>query len=164
MIEYSVADSGQTIIFTDRVLDHVLANRQTKLWDREAGGQLFARVSPYEIYIEEATGPRRSDRRSRASYRPDRKLEQGEICDRQRKGLVFVGDWHTHPELLPKPSARDLESISECFQKSAHHLNAFLLLVVGTSTSAEDLHVSIHNSGGMVAQLQGVLSPLLQTI
>lgn len=164
MIEYSVANSGQTIVFTDRVLHHMLANRQTNIWDREAGGQLFARVSRYEICIEEATGPRRSDKRSRVSYRPDRELEQAEICDRQQKGLAFVGDWHTHPELLPKPSPRDLASIWECFQKSVHHLNAFLLVVVGTSASAKDLHVSIHNSGGMVAQLQGVLSPASQTI
>jgi integrative and conjugative element protein (TIGR02256 family) len=160
VIEYSVADSGQTIVFSDGVLDHVLANRQTKPWEREAGGQLFAHVSRYEIYIKEATGPRRSDKRSRVSYRPDRKLEQAEICDRQRKGLVFVGDWHTHPELLPGPSPRDLASISECFRRSSHDLNAFLLLVVGTSASPKDIHVSLHNAAGIVTQLEGVFSPL----
>jgi integrative and conjugative element protein (TIGR02256 family) len=156
VIEYSIAASGQTLVFSDTVIEHVLSNRQTKTGDREAGGQLFARVSRYEIYIAEATGPRTSDRRSRLSYRPDRKLEQGEIDESQRRGLVFVGDWHTHPELMPEPSTQDLVSISECFRKSSHHLNAFLLVVVGASGAPKDLHVSLHDSAGLVTNVTGI--------
>jgi integrative and conjugative element protein (TIGR02256 family) len=156
VIEYSIAGSGQTLVFSDAVIEHVLSNRQTKAGDREAGGQLFARVSRYEIYIAEATGPRTSDRRTRLSYRPDRKLEQAEIDESQRKGLVFVGDWHTHPELMPEPSTQDLVSISECFRKSSHHLNAFLLVVVGETAAPKDLHVSLHDSAGLVTNLTGI--------
>lgn len=156
MIEYSIAASGQTLVFSDTVIEHLLSNRQTKAGDREAGGQLFARVFRYEIYIAEATGPRTSDRRTRLSYRPDRKLEQAEIDESQRRGLVFVGDWHTHPELMPEPSTQDLVSISECFRKSFHYLNAFLLVVVGASAAPKDLHVSLHDSAGLVTNLTGI--------
>jgi len=155
VIEYSIAASGQTLVFSGTVIEHVLSNRQTKARDHEAGGQLFARVSRYEIYVADATGPRTSDRRTRLSYRPDRKLEQAEIDESQRRGLVFVRDWHTHPELIPEPSTQDLVSISECFRKSSHHLNAFLLVVVGASAAPKDLHVSLHDSGGLVTNLAG---------
>jgi len=156
VIEYVVQGADQTLVLADGVVEHLLSHRQTKRWSSEAGGQLFARISRFEIVIAEATGPRRSDKRTRISYQPDRKLEQEEINQHQQVGLAFVGDWHTHPELVPAPSGRDLASISECFRKSSHHLNAFVLVIVGTSASPKDLHVSLHNSGGQLIEFGGI--------
>ena len=115
LISYPIGSSGQSLIFTQRVLDHFLTNRQMRWYEREAGGQLFARFDGKEIIISEATGPRRSDRRGRHSYEPDRVAEQEEIDAIHRAGLHFVGDWHSHPEDVPAPSPRDRDSITRCF-------------------------------------------------
>ena len=70
-----------------------------------------------------------------------------------RSDLNYVGDWHTHPEEYPRPSATDLASINETFRKSTHNLSAFLLVIAGTSTNPEGLYVAVSN-GTEVVPLQ----------
>ena len=145
VIVYPIGTSGQQITIVDSVVEHVRRHRQRRWYHREAGGQLFARIEGDRLLVVEATGPRRSDRRSRASYFPDRQAEQIEIAERHPKGLQFVGDWHTHPDTRPQPSGRDLASMAECFSKSAHSLNGFLLVIVGTADPPDGIHVSLHD-------------------
>jgi integrative and conjugative element protein (TIGR02256 family) len=79
-------------------------------------------------------------------YVPDRLAEQPEINYWHKKGLHYVGDWHTHPELIPNPSGDDTESIRESFVKSKHTLHGFLLIIVGTATFPKGLYVSLNNA------------------
>lgn len=146
MIHYPIGTSGQVLILTDPVVEHLRRHRQRRRYQREAGGQLFARFDGGRITVEEATGPRRADRRTRTSYLPDRRAEQAEILERHARGLHYVGDWHTHPEPLPQPSRPDAESIAECVAKSIHQLNGFVLVVVGQLEPPAGLHVSINNA------------------
>jgi integrative and conjugative element protein (TIGR02256 family) len=146
MIEYPIGTSGQTVVFSERVVSHFNKCRQTRFWHREAGGQLFARLSPGFIVISICTGPRSTDRRTRTSYIPDRRAEQIEIEEQHVRGLHYVGDWHTHPHIAPQPSARDVASIRDCFVKSRHSLNGFLLAIVGQRCVTSALHVSIHDA------------------
>jgi len=145
MIKYEIGGSGQAIVFTDEVVDHFLRHRQQRFWHKEAGGQLFARCSSEGIVVEEATGPRRSDVRKRTLYLPDRLAEQLEINERHERGLHYVGDWHTHPELTPGFSGQDLASIQDCFKRSHHELNAFVLVIVGQDFSPQGLQVTLHD-------------------
>ena len=145
MIAYPIGDSGQTLVFTDTVLEHFRAYLQRKLWNREAGGQLFARIFGDQFVIEDVTGPRKTDQRKRSSYYPDTAAEQREIDERFPKGLHFVGDWHTHPEAVPKPSKWDLDAISKSFRQSHHVLQAFVLVIVGTADQPDGLFVSLHD-------------------
>jgi integrative and conjugative element protein (TIGR02256 family) len=146
VIEYEVGASGQVLVFTLGVLDRFRRYRQLRLWQKEAGGQLFATFDSPRIVIVEATGPRRSDLRTRTTYAPDRVAEQREIAEMRARGLHYVGDWHTHPEKVPTPSWPDETSIADCFGRSTHGLNAFVLVVVGTAGAPDGLHVAIHNA------------------
>lgn len=145
MIDYPIGDSGQVLAFSDEVLQHFKWHRQVRVWHREAGGQLFARIEGSRIIVAEATGPRPGDRRTRTSYLPDRAAERIEIEERFPTGLHFVGDWHTHPEQTPRPSARDIESIGESVSRSGHNLNGFILVVVGKSQAPDGLCVLLHD-------------------
>lgn len=145
MLVYPVPDSAQRIIFPPEVLTHFQKHRQLGGHSVEAGGQLFARFEGEQIHVVEATGPCRTDRRSRFSFLPSRKREQTDIASRYRKGLHFIGDWHTHPEDVPRPSSTDIESINDCFRKSKHELSAFVLVIVGRHAPPDGLHVSLHN-------------------
>ncbi|KQW23199.1 hypothetical protein ASC80_07870 [Afipia sp. Root123D2] len=124
------------------------ANRQLRFYQREAGGQLFARVRGNDWEIVTATGPRSRDRRGRFSFWPHRASEQKEIFEHHALGLDYVGDWHTHPEDAPKPSSDDLTSIGEIVRRSTHHLPGFLLLIVGRKPLPEGLWASFHSTGG----------------
>lgn len=141
-----LGDSGELVILTDAVLEHFRHHQQQRKRDTEAGGQLFGRIQEKIITIEEATGPRRSDIRSRYSYIPDRKAEQREINDRFPSGLHFIGDWHTHPEPIPYPSGTDLDNMRECVKKSRRGVSGFLLIIVGTAPLLSGLHASLHDS------------------
>lgn len=145
MIFYPVGRSGQIVTFDHNVLEHFYSVRQITRSSQEAGGQLFGRILRREVRIEVATGPRSTDHRTRYSYRADRSAEQKEIDDMFVKGLHFVGDWHTHPEHVPHPSCIDTSNIKECFRKSHHNLNAFLLIIVGTATYPAGLYVGAAN-------------------
>jgi len=144
VIAFSLDDCGAHLVFSDKVLLHFAQHQQRKRRDVEAGGQLFARLTPFEVFIEEATGPRLSDRRARMSYVPDRLAERAEIREKFSEGLHYVGDWHTHPEKNAKPSSIDKATIADCTQKSSHRLQGFILAVVGNGKLPECLHVSFY--------------------
>lgn len=150
MIAFPIAASGQRLVFSSAVLEHFEKHQQLRWWQREAGGQLFARLALPDILVEEATGPRPSDWRTRYSYRPNRSAEQREIASRHARGLHFIGDWHTHAELNPKPSDRDATSMNELVNKSEHALNGFVLIIVGTNRLPDGLYVSLHSVDGVL--------------
>ena len=79
---------------------------------------------------------------------PDRRSEQEEIDALHGRGLHFVGDWHTHPEQRPWPSASDIRSIRQAVKDSKHHLNGFILLIVGTERLPVGLFVSLYYGQG----------------
>lgn len=122
--------------------------RQRKWYSKEAGGQLFARVTEGAWSIVDATGPRPKDARGKFHFWPDRKAEQKEIELFHTRGLQFVGDWHTHPEQIPKPSRCDLDSISRVSRLSTHTFAGFLLIIVGRENFPKGLSVSFHPKGG----------------
>jgi integrative and conjugative element protein (TIGR02256 family) len=143
VIGYSIGASGQHLQLTDKVIDHFDRHRQTRFWHREAGGLLFAKFDLPNIIIEDATGPRRTDRRSRYSYSPDVHAEHREIEQRFRRGLHFIGCWHTHPEHWPTPSSTDIRNTSECVRRSRHALNGFVMAIVGRAEIPQGLYVSV---------------------
>lgn len=144
-IVFDLGPSGQRLVLESSVVEHLEAYRQLTPQHQEAGGQLFATFSDGAIIIQEATGPRRTDHRTRTSYRPDRKAEQQEILERHGRGLHYVGDWHTHPSPRPTPSDVDYLSIQATVRQSTHQLDGFILIVVGTSPAPAGLHVSVND-------------------
>lgn len=141
----AIGGSGQSLVFSNGVIQHLCRFRQRWWWHREAGGQLFARFIEGNVVVNTATGPRDTDRRTRTSYVPDRDAEREEIAKFFEQGLHFVGDWHSHAETYPAPSALDDRSMAECVRKSDHSLNGFLLVIVGTALPPDGWHISVHD-------------------
>jgi integrative and conjugative element protein (TIGR02256 family) len=150
-IHFRIGDSEQRLVLTAAVLNHIALHQQIGQASPEAGGQLFARFRKNQIRVERATGPRAVDQRSRYGYVPDRFAEQKEIDEMHNRGLHFIGDWHTHPERLPRPSPSDVHSIRQAFKQSKHHLNGFVLLIAGTEVFPHGLFVSLYDSLGEAA-------------
>lgn len=149
VIAYDIGMSGQRLVFTADVLSHFHRHRQTRCFHRESGGQLFATFDLPFIVVQLATGPRATDRRTRWSYFPNRKAEQAEILELHHRGLHYIGDWHSHPEPVPRPSGIDKASITECVRKSRHGLNAFALIIVGQAEAPEGLLVAVCDEVGV---------------
>lgn len=142
---YRLKAEGPSLVLTDEVLSVLLQHRQLKGADKEAGGQLFANFQDVDTFLVQATKPKRHDKRTRFGFAPNQWLQKLEILAQHKKGLHFVGDWHTHPESVPTPSRDDLTSMIDCFTKSRHELEAFLMVIVGTAEPPKGLFVALVN-------------------
>jgi integrative and conjugative element protein (TIGR02256 family) len=132
------------VTLSETVIEHCAAHRQLRDDDKEAGGQLFARIEGSHWTILRATGPRKSDWRTRFGFRPNRNLERKEIRALFSEGLHYVGDWHTHPQDEPRPSNEDLQSMQDMVKKSQHELPGFLMMIVGRAELPKGLWLSLH--------------------
>lgn len=70
MIVYPIGASDQKLLFHPEVIARFQRHQQLRWWQREAGGQLFARFQGTAIHVVEATGARRSDRRAVTTTSP----------------------------------------------------------------------------------------------
>lgn len=145
MLHYPIGTSGEIIHFEPAALAHFAQHRQLRLWHREAGGQLFARIDGQRIVVSEATAPSPNDRRGRFFFAPDRACEQAEIDAMFARDLHYIGDWHTHPERRPTPSSRDHKTMSSRVRLSRHHLAGFVFVIVGQLPPPCGLTVIVHD-------------------
>jgi integrative and conjugative element protein (TIGR02256 family) len=149
---------------TPEALATMLSHRQKRFYSSEAGGQMFARITPRKWRIEIATGPRTGDKRGRFHFWPDRKAEQDEINRFFQKGLEFVGDWHTHPEDSPRPSQPDVKSVENVVRESTHELPGFLMCIVGRNEPPNGLWLSLHYRDGRPSHTGGLARSTVEKI
>jgi len=142
--KFNLPHSNQQILLNPSVLEVFSIYRQLKS-EPESGGLLFAEFNFPQIYITEVSIPHSSDKRWRTYFIPNRILQRRLIRSQFKRGLHFVGEWHTHPTPVPLPSSVDLESMNEAFSKSRHELNYFMMVIVGNSHEKLNLWVSAHN-------------------
>lgn len=128
-------------------LESLHRRRQLAAGAPETGGQLFAEISRGEVSVVSATDV--VAKKGRFFFLPNRKRENFEIQGQFESGLHFVGDWHTHPEDVPTPSSLDTAKIGDLFQKSAHELPWFLLVIVGRAPFPEGLYVGVIDEHGI---------------
>jgi len=146
MIYYITPSTNKVVAVTNDVMSHLNLQHQRGVKSKEAGGQLFAQFDGNMIIVSKVTGPRKSDKRGRFFFNPDRNIEQREINRMFLKGIHYVGDWHTHPERVPTPSRKDITSMSECVSHSTHELDSFILMIVGQDNLPDGLWVSLHGA------------------
>lgn len=44
---------------------------------------------------------------------------------------IYIGEWHTHPDMLPIPSATDKNALNEIINNSQVNINNPILLIIG---------------------------------
>ncbi len=159
MSECVFKSKGLDVEIAPNALAIMTGLRQNGCFSREAGGQMFARLSLGKWRIEVATGLRRGDRRGRFHFWPNRKAEQAEINAYFKQGLDFVGDWHTHPENRPCPSNADYRSITNLVRESTHELPGMLMCIVGRDDPPKGMWMSLHLRDGRMVQFSSETKP-----
>lgn len=151
-LQYTLAENMSLILRSHalRVFRNLSQNSTSK---HEAGGQLFGFFEEKNLIVDLVTTPKKEDFRSRFSFRPNRFVEQKEIHEHFSHGLHYLGDWHTHPQDIPKPSKRDILSIEECTRKSKHELDGFIMVIVGNTPPPEGLFVCF-SDGNSISELE----------
>ncbi len=145
MPKYSIvgrlADTSQTLSIARPVLNHVSRHRQSTPWAPEAGGQLFGTLNAERVFVTKASGPYFGDERSRYRYRSNPAAAQQAIEDQHKRGLLYLGEWHTHAEDYPSASGLDDDAMRLLIANSQLNSDALLMMIVGRARSAEGLAV-----------------------
>lgn len=142
---YKIPNSEQYIKISEKVVNKLNKFKQLDN-QNETGGLLFAEFKLPDIYITDISLPYKKDIRKPFLFIPNKKHQKKMIKIKYKKGLHFVGEWHTHKQKLPKPSKLDINSMLDSFSKSNHELNYFIMLILGNSTDFNNSWISIHNS------------------
>lgn len=101
------------ILIANEALDRIAADAKRYAGRKERGGILLGFRRGAHIHVTEATLPMRWDWGTMFSFRRSSRGHQEAALHRWRETQHtsdWVGEWHSHPEALPKPSLIDLNS------------------------------------------------------
>lgn len=105
---------------------------QNKTAALEAGGTLVGLRRGPHFEVTHLTTPQRDDIRGRTSFVRRARSHMRIIIERWRRGahqVGYLGEWHTHPETMPRPSTIDMAGWRRL---SAQHKLPLIHLIVGT--------------------------------
>ncbi len=113
-------DGGHMVKIDGHILDLIFQYRQAELFQREVGGILIGREleSTDNLIIEEMTEPMSSDRQSRFRFErkdPAHMSRFQELYTMSGETYGYFGEWHTHPEKVPKYSGIDKRNWSKLY-------------------------------------------------
>lgn len=103
----------EAVLIPDNIIDSIYAYRQCSSDDPESGGLILGRVRGQFLEVTEVTFPSKLDYQSRFRFTrrdPSHHAVAMREWDRSGNEVGYLGEWHTHPELTPQPSAIDLAS------------------------------------------------------
>lgn len=107
---------------------------QKGFFSREAGGILIGKEnkSNENIIINHITVPMPKDERKHKRFiRKDKKHIElfGNLYEESDETLRYVGEWHTHPEAIPKFSCTDLKNWKKISKDSKDDVKFYHIIV-----------------------------------
>ena len=136
-----LVESYQTLWISPLALQHVNRHRQSTSWAAEAGGQLFGTINSEQVCVTNVSGPYIGDERSRFRYRSNQIAAQRSIEEHHMRGLLYLGDWHTHAENNPSVSNLDDNAMRCLISSSKLNSDSLLMMIVGRARGAAGLAV-----------------------
>lgn len=125
-------DMSRYVLFTESVLSHMYTHAQRKLFQPEAGGEIYSATPFYSsLVVDDIAGPHLRDRRSRHSFSPDIEATTQARHAKYAQGKHAVGLWHTHPERQPTPSNRDRSTTEDYLRAFNGDRERYLTVIIG---------------------------------
>ena len=129
-------NNGRKLIVLDKAVERLLAYRQTKKRNKEAGGLLIGHhlLGEDHLVVDQITEPTRWDKRFRSFFFRSNKhnrLVYKVWCDSDRTETL-IGLWHTHPEPVPTPSGVDFEDWRKTLFHGDYVGDFLVFMIIGT--------------------------------
>src|SRR5690554_372746 len=86
----------------------------------ESGGIITGKVYENKIDVLNCSEPSHLDKRSRYNYNRSHKSAQiyiNEKFEESEGKEIYLGEWHTHPEDIPKPRSEERRVGKECISR-----------------------------------------------
>jgi integrative and conjugative element protein (TIGR02256 family) len=129
-----IRSNGGVLQLAPAVVRLMQRHRQLAPQDPEAGGILLGRLirDGDGIVIDGGTTPSLSDRATRTTFFRGQEHTQRVVdwaWTASKGTLVYLGEWHTHPENRPTPSMQDRRNWANIFWE-AEFEHAFLVFFI----------------------------------
>ncbi|MFN4351677.1 MAG: Mov34/MPN/PAD-1 family protein [Hylemonella sp.] len=135
LLENPLVGSSARVLVEPQVLAHLSRFRQINNDTTEAGGILLGYRRGEHLHVVDTTDPMVGDLRTRYSFdRRDPGHQAAATSAWQASGgcVDYLGEWHTHPELHPKPSSLDLREWRVLGHSKADPLVLMILGIQGS--------------------------------
>lgn len=124
---------------------------QYKQKNPESGGIILGKIIGQQINILKLSIPTQLDHASRTNFERN-KISAQIILDYEfyNSGgqLIYLGEWHTHPEFSPSPSGTDLKMLKNQFTNNKLNTDFLILMIKGT----KGLYIRIIDKNGYFEQ------------
>lgn len=104
----------------------------------ESGGILLGYVYKKYDEIIKATIPNRLDYQRSFSFIRSKIPAQRKInisWEKSKGCLIYLGEWHTHNDVEPKPSGTDREMIEKTFRETKMEIDFLYLIIIGLNST-----------------------------
>lgn len=122
------------IIVKDEVIDNIKKTYWSNL-KYETGGILLGKFNRKNKLIEiSEVYELKTSLFSKILYKRNARKAQKIINKRwkETEGIInYIGEWHTHPNMLAHPSRTDINSLKEIYDKVKHVLPGTILIIAG---------------------------------
>lgn len=133
------ADYRQRVSLSESVCELIHTHRQTDNKLPETFGVLIGTTSvdKKERWVDFATLPMSGDSQSRYHFSlrdpgHQRRVDEAFACSGGSQ--IYLGTWHTHPEIIPQPSSVDKEDWRQCMKRNKRR--PLLFVIQGTEKIA----------------------------
>lgn len=142
---------GYIINISGEVLSKLVKFKQGK-GANESGGIILGLVyDDNSVCITKISLPNRFDKATRNSFERDKRAAQvivdNEFCKSKGK-VIYLGEWHTHPEPNPTPSMTDVLMIKKQYRQNEINVDFLILMIQGT----ESLYLAVYNGNKLISK------------
>lgn len=127
---------GGFLVISPTVVALLVNHRQLRSVDREGGGILLGRLieASEDVVIDEVSPPGPGDKSGRVFFTRARKRAQDRVNEAWRESKQtrnYLGEWHTHPEDDPSPSAGDCAEWRRLLKEAKFEQDTLFFVIVG---------------------------------
>jgi integrative and conjugative element protein (TIGR02256 family) len=118
----------------------------------ESGGIILGWVSnenDNNVYVTKLSLPTNYDKSARCTFERDKHIAKiitdYEFYNSNGK-LIYLGEWHTHPEANPSPSFADTKMIKQQYKDNKINVDFLILFIQGT----KNLYAGLYNGNHII--------------
>jgi integrative and conjugative element protein (TIGR02256 family) len=150
-------DPDYRLLIHPSVLDFI-EEESAKATRTETGGVLAGRgeLMQADVHVTHASAPGPRARKTMLSFARDTLYCQ-KFLDRiavESEGQIdYLGEWHKHHEVEPRPSGRDIATSRDIALNPYYHVELCLLLIIGRSNHRNSLRSFVVYPSGMILKI-----------
>jgi len=125
------------VVFEPSVVNIMTSKAQLDHNTKERGGVLLGRLFPDEnliVVVDAIESPAISSGYTELYVNNDIANKKMKQHWKESGGkITYIGDWHTHPEVIPFPSFIDRDTFKSTYRSSKIDQNFLLCVIIGTN-------------------------------